>query len=98
MMKSQARLRLRRTGRHRRTDSRLPWPRWAYHRGVQRNLAHAFEMNVWPRHYANDEPPQAYWQMTDYRTGATEWHGPTVIHPNNEMRKDTWEYWDAHNH
>jgi hypothetical protein len=79
-MKSQARLRLRQTGKHHRTDSVRPWPRWTYNLGVQHNLAHAFEMNVWPRHYADDEPPEAYWQMPNYLTGHAHWRGPVRLH------------------
>jgi len=89
-MKSQAPLRLRQVGKHHGT------PEWAARFGVWGTLRNAFEMNVWPRHYANDEPPPAYYQMTNYLTGERTWYGPVVIHP--ELRTDTWEYWDAHNH
>lgn len=72
-MPNQQRLRLRHTGRHHRTEPADV--DWTWQHQLRANLAHALEMNVWPRHYANDQPPQAYWQMDNYLTGNKSWHG-----------------------
>lgn len=79
-MPNQQRLRLRHTGRHHRTGrTDVDWI-W---RNLSHNLAQAFEMNMWPRHYANDQPPQAYWQMDNYLTGNKTWHDPAKITVDN---------------
>lgn len=80
-MKTQARLRLRHVPRHRRRDDdRKPWPEWVHRLGIFNVLCAAFERNVWPRHYVNDEPPLAYQQMDNYLTGQWSWHGSMILH------------------
>lgn len=77
-MKSQARLRLRQAGRHRNVTYGAISD-WTHRHGLNANLVRAFEMNCYPKHYANDEHPVAYWTI-NYVTGMTTWHGPVSFH------------------
>lgn len=80
-MKSQARLGLRRPGRHHLTLAKVlgDAPGWIRTHDVGQHLLMAFQMNCHPKHYDTGIEEPTY--TMDYITGETTWHGPPPYIP-----------------